>query len=194
MNHLLRPPTDALLETAVTLLPGTPTLERYRSLRLIAGRPFTIAVSAELDSDAEGVLVAHGGQESGYVLYVEDGSCTFAQNFFGEMSTISTPVTPGATEVRVDVSLDSGRWEVTLRAGDAGATGSMPALRGMTPFEGVDVGVDRRSPVSWELYERRGAFPFSGTIHSVTYTPGTRTRASLDALIEEARVVGAALE
>ena len=46
----------------------------------------------------------------------------------------------------------------------------MPAA--MAPFEGIDVGIDRRSPVSWELYERHGPFPFTGQLHAVTYIPG----------------------
>jgi arylsulfatase len=48
----------------------------------------------------------------------------------------------------------------------------VPLLFGIAPFEGIDVGIDRRSPVSWDLYERFGPFPYSGTLHSVTYTPG----------------------
>ncbi len=45
-------------------------------------------------------------------------------------------------------------------------------LFGMAPFEGIDVGIDRRSPVSWEIYERFGPFPYSGTLGSVRYEPG----------------------
>ena len=46
------------------------------------------------------------------------------------------------------------------------------SLMAMAPFEGIDVGVDRRSPVSWDIYERYGPFPFTGTLESVTYRPG----------------------
>jgi arylsulfatase len=35
------------------------------------------------------------------------------------------------------------------------------------------VGLDRRSPVCWDVYERHGPFPFTGTIESVAYSPGT---------------------
>jgi len=30
--------------------------------------------------------------------------------------------------------------------------------------EGMDIGIDRRGPVEWELFERRGAFNYSGKI------------------------------
>jgi arylsulfatase len=41
-------------------------------------------------------------------------------------------------------------------------------------FEGLDVGMDRRGPVLWSLYERHGPFPYSGSIRDVTITPGAR--------------------
>jgi arylsulfatase len=45
-------------------------------------------------------------------------------------------------------------------------------LIGMSPLEGIDVGVDRRSPVSWPLFQRHGAFAYSGVIEYVRYVPG----------------------
>ena len=45
----------------------------------------------------------------------------------------------------------------------------------MAPFQGIDVGIDRKSPVNWRLYERNGAFPFSGEIVKVRYLPGDLT-------------------
>ncbi|MFM8389897.1 MAG: hypothetical protein ACKOA5_11675, partial [Actinomycetota bacterium] len=40
------------------------------------------------------------------------------------------------------------------------------------PWEGIDIGADRRSPVSWEIYQQHGAYPFTGRILDVTYDPG----------------------
>ena len=45
---------------------------------------------------------------------------------------------------------------------------------GVTPFQGIDVGIDRRSPVSRELRSRRGTFAYSGALRSVTIMPGER--------------------
>jgi arylsulfatase len=33
--------------------------------------------------------------------------------------------------------------------------------------EGLDIGVDRRAPVDWALYQRRGVFRYSGHIRDV---------------------------
>ena len=48
----------------------------------------------------------------------------------------------------------------------------LPHFWFMAPFEGIDVGIDRRSPVSWDIYERHGPFPYTGTLHAVAYEPG----------------------
>jgi arylsulfatase len=42
----------------------------------------------------------------------------------------------------------------------------------LAPIGGIDVGIDRRSPVSWRLYEQHGAFPYTGRIETVRYEPG----------------------
>ena len=83
--QLLRRPDDEAFHREVRLLPGTPTLERYRSQQLIAFRDFTVDVELDHGPDDEGVLVAHGDQGGGYVLYVEDGELHFAYNHYGEM-------------------------------------------------------------------------------------------------------------
>jgi hypothetical protein len=60
-------------------------------------------------------------------------------------------------------------------------------LLGLAPFEGIDVGIDRRSPVHWGIYERYGAFPYSGGLHSVTYTPGDRPSYDANLLAQATR-------
>jgi hypothetical protein len=52
---------------------------------------------------------------------------------------------------------------------------------GVTPFQGIDVGIDRRSPVSQDLRSRRGTFEYSGALRSVTITPGQRLSELLQA-------------
>ena len=70
----------------------------------------------------------------------------------------------------------------------------VPQFVHFLPYEGIDVGIDRRSPVSWDLYERHGAFPFTGTIHAVTYTPGPASPDAAVNLIDQARALGLGLE
>ena len=47
---------------------------------------------------------------------------------------------------------------------------------GFGVLEGLDVGLDRRGPVLWDLYERHGAFPYTGRIHDVHVVPLARAK------------------
>ncbi len=38
--------------------------------------------------------------------------------------------------------------------------------------EGLDIGLDRRGPVSWDLKRRRGAFRYTGRIQDVVIDSG----------------------
>jgi arylsulfatase A-like enzyme len=172
-----RPPSEDVYAEPVTIWPGTPTLERYRSLLLIQGRSFAVRVAFEEHRhDDRGVLVAHGGQGGGYLLAVENGELVFAHNGYGVMRILRAgPVAAGVPEVGLEVSAP-GKWRWDVRLTIAGRTVAeetgFPMLSGMAPFEGIDVGADRRSPVWWELYEKEGAYPYSGRLRSVTYVPG----------------------
>ena len=55
---------------------------------------------------------------------------------------------------------------------EVGRDGGWPCSSAMAPFEGIDVGIDRRSPVVWSKYQERGCDPWTGTLTSVTYAPG----------------------
>ena len=85
------------------------------------------------------------------------------------------PVAAGRHTITLEVA-DVGdvTWEprVLVDGEQVAEAGQVPRLMAMAPFEGIDVGIDRRSPVNWELYERKGVARFSGTIHRVTFTPG----------------------
>jgi hypothetical protein len=56
------------------------------------------------------------------------------------------------------------------------------------------VGLDRRSPVSWEIYEADGPFPFTGTLHHVRYEPGAPAPDSAWRWKDMLREVGAKFE
>src|SRR5690606_7144229 len=58
--RLERPSSELILEAPVTLLPGTPTLERFRSSKLTKLRSFTIEIDLDYRVGDAGVLVAHG--------------------------------------------------------------------------------------------------------------------------------------
>lgn len=196
--QLLRRPDDEAFHREVRLLPGTPTLERYRSQQLIAFRDFTIDVELDHAADDQGVLVAHGDQGGGYSLYVEDGELFFAYNHYGELQLLDAgPLRPGAGTVSLVAAVgERFTWDFEVRV-DGAAVAAMPGapmLLGFAPFQGVDVGIDRRSPVSWELYERHGCFPYTGSLTAVTYRPGAAAPYDPGHLVEAIRAAGRAAQ
>jgi len=176
VKMMQQPPWNAALGEPAVFRPGMPTVERWRSLQLISSRSFRIDIDVDIAVDDDGVLVAHGDQGGGYSLAIDDGRLVHSHNGYGEMTLVDCgPVEPGRRTITLDVA-DVGdvTWEprVFVDAVEVGAAGPVPRLMAMAPFEGIDIGIDRRSPVNWDLYERKGPARFTGTIHRVTYTPG----------------------
>ncbi len=176
LKQLLRPPEDGVLAEPLTIYPGTPTLERGRSLMLTGQRSFTVTSRFHYEAGDAGVIVAHGAQGGGYVLYVEDGEIVFVYNGYGAMSELAGGALPaGDLEVVFEftaLARNGGSVELRVNGESHGTLGELVQLHPLAPFEGIDIGIDRRSPVSWELYERHGPFPYSGRLTSVTYEPG----------------------
>jgi arylsulfatase len=199
IKHLIRPPGTERFAAPITLRPGTPTLERWRSQQLVAVRSFRVTVRAAHRGRDQGVLVAHGDQGGGYALYVERGRLHWVLND-GRGSTRTLdggPLPDGEIDVVADVEAPGkGVWDVVLRVdGDERSRGDGFALLfPMAPFEGIDVGIDRRSPVSWEVFERHGPFPYTGHLRSVTYQPGPPAPDSPYVLIDRLRDLGSRFE
>lgn len=180
LKYLIRPPRQAAYEQPVTLLPGTPTLERWRSLQLLFLRSVTITIRAVVGPDDEGILVAHGDQGGGYAVWLDGEGLHVAHNDgAGRLRTIDAlRPDPGEREVVLHLDAPGGmRWDARLEV-DGAEVGAgaepWPCLFAMAPFEGIDVGLDRRSPVVWRLYEAHGPYPYTCHIASVTYAPGAQ--------------------
>jgi hypothetical protein len=185
VKFLQRPSRSAVYAEPVTLLPGTPTLERWRSQQLVANRSFTVTV--RLVTLGEGVLVAHGDQGGGYSLAVHGGEVVFHHNDGrGQVRSMTGPV--GHDVELAFTAPGGGTWAVALRVDGAevACEDGFTILFPMAPFQGIDVGIDSKSPVVWE----RGASPYTGVIGSVTYTPGDLAPDSPVALLDVLRELG----
>ena len=199
IRYLIRPERSEVFRQPVRIVAGTPTLERWRSVQLVWFRSVTITAELDYAPGDQGVLVAHGDQGSGYVLYVLDGELWFAHNDGrGRMRRLSGGSVPvGARRLEAVLeAVGGGTWTVTLVV-DGRAQGDLagvPLLYGMAPFEGIDVGIDRRSPVDWDLYQRFGPFPWTGHLEAVTYTPGEDAPDSPGNLMEVIRSMGQRFE
>jgi arylsulfatase len=199
IKYLLRPPRSRVYGEPVTILPGTATLERWRSLQLIWFRAVAICIELDHGVGDQGYLVAHGDQGAGYGAYVLDDELVFVHNDGrGHMRELSGGrLGAGPHAVLVDVAVPGKQqWTVTLVVDGEARTSldGVPMLYGMAPFEGIDVGIDRRSPVSWEIYERFGPFPYTGALRSVRYEPGEPAPDAPERVLDVIREMGAKFE
>jgi arylsulfatase len=106
-------------------------------------------------------------------------------------------VPDGAQQIVTELRAVGGNvWTVALTIdGDERAVlEDVPLLYGIAPMEGIDIGIDRRSPVSWELYERFGAFPWAGTIRRLAIEPGALAPDSPMSMIDVLREMGRKFE
>jgi hypothetical protein len=163
-------------EAPVRLVPGTPTLARYRSLKLVDQRSFDIEIDLDFKPGDRGTLVAHGQQGGGYSIYIDNDEVHYLHNGYGATTDVNGGAIPAgrrlivisaiartATEFDVAILVDGERRREQR---------SLSMLIGQALFQGIDVGIDRRSPVCWERFSSDGTFAFTGKLGSVTYRPG----------------------
>lgn len=178
LKRLLRPAREENFSLPVRILPGTPTLERYRSVQLVTLRSYRVVAEVDFTPGDRGTLVAHGGQSSGYALYVDNDELIYVHNAYGVVDELRAgPVPAGAQEIAIAVTaLDMSTVSVELELGGVvvATLPSVSSMIGQALFQGIDVGADRRSPVSWERRQSDGVFPFSGRLRAVRYEPGAR--------------------
>jgi arylsulfatase len=160
-------------------LPGTQTVHRFDLFPLIADRDFRIAARVNHRAEDRGIIWAIGDPTGGMVLWVEDGALHFHYNGFGDTTDLARSVLPpGEQTVTLEYNAQGrreGRGRLLLGEAELVPwTRLAPTMVIYGVFEGLDVGMDRRGPVLWPLYERHGAFPYTGTIHDVTVIPGAR--------------------
>jgi arylsulfatase len=158
----------------VTLLP---TMPRFRGANaLMTRRSFIIDVDVTWEDGDTGVLVAYGGQAGGFVLYIEAGMVHLKYNFYGRLLEFSGgPLSVGRQTIRLEsVAAAGGVWTFTVYVhGEAVGSGpDWPMVSGQGGSSGLDVGLNRCSPVDWQLWQRHGTFRYSGILHRVVLEPG----------------------
>ena len=168
----------ATAPTARTFAPGTQTVHRAVLVPLISDRSYTIRAAFVWGDIDQGVIWAIGEQIGGLMLYVEDGRLRLCCNGYGEFSELP-PVGLAAGAIEATLEYEAlgnrqGRGRILLNGVEKTPWRALsPTL--MAGFhEGLDIGLDRRAPVSWELYQKHGTFRYTGAIRGVTIEPGAR--------------------
>jgi len=157
-------------------LPNAQTVHRSVIAPLIGNRNFTIVVRFRHGAADQGVLCAIGDVTGGLVLYIEDCALRLTYNGFGRFHALAGPaVLEGEHSATLEyeaLGRRRGRGRLVLDGSEAGEWSDLtPTLMGGF-HEGLDIGLDRRAPVDWELRERHGIFRYGGTIHDVVIESG----------------------
>jgi arylsulfatase len=168
-----RPPA----ESRRRFLPNGQTVHRSVVAPLIGNRNFTIIARFQHGAADQGVLFAIGDVTGGLVLYIEDRVLRLTYNGFGRFHTLVGPLVPeGECSAALEyeaLGRRRGRGRLVLDRDERSEWGELsPTLMGGF-HEGLDIGLDRRAPVDWELRERHGIFRYSGTIRDVVIESGS---------------------
>jgi arylsulfatase len=164
--------------TRYVLYPGTSSVSPIVAPRLL-NRSHSITATVEIEDGAEGVLVAHGGLQGGYALYVKDHKLHYAYNYLGEqrfhVATVAA-VPPGHHELRFEFEPTGepdlahgkgtpGRAELYIDGRLAGA-GELPVTIPLSigGTEGLTCGRDGGSPVTNDYL---APFAFTGQLEQV---------------------------
>ena len=155
---------------------GGQTVHRGVVVPLIADRCYRIITQIQHGATDQGVLWSVGELIAGMVLYIEGGALRLFYNGFGEFSELPpAPLAAGAHEVVFDYEATGarkGRGRLLIGGKPAADWHALsPSLMGGF-HEGLDIGLDRRCPVDWRLFEKHGVFRYTGTIAEVTIAPG----------------------
>ena len=123
------------------------------------------------DSSCDGVLLAVGNHNSGYTLYVKDNRLVYEYNYYGEITTLQSEAEVPAGDSKLRFSFEkTGRFQGYGRLYiDERPSGSLFIPATMTKrisHEGLDIGIDSKSPVS-PNYGAGGGFPFHGVIDQI---------------------------
>lgn len=200
LKYVIRPPQVEVVQQPLTIWPGTPTLERWRAAQLIYIRSFSFVAPVTIGEGDIGTVVAHGDQSGGYALYIVEGGVPLLlhNDGRGHLATISGPaLATGPHELRADFDcIGNNLWRMTLTVDGTvlEAQHEVPMLYGMSPFEGITVGRDPRSPVWWDRHLTHGSFPYTGEQGPVTYTPGAPPPGTPEDLVGILRKMGARFE
>ncbi len=173
-------PQLAKARTSYTYYPGTQAIPT-NAAAVVLNRPHAIVADVDIPAGgADGILIAHGGNDGGYALYVKNRRLTWVHNYVARerLFVVATEDVPeGRHELRFEFEVtgppDIGNGRGTpgigqlyydgRLVGQADVPVTTPLSLGLT--SGVVVGAAPGAPVAPE-YEP--PFAFEGTVHSVT--------------------------
>lgn len=159
-------------------LQGAQTAARTDVIPMVGNRHFCIRTRFHQRVGDQGILWALGDISAGMVMYVEADRLNFHYNGFGAPTNLAPiQLSSGQHDAVLEyeaLGKRAGRGRILVDGVEMIAWSPLSPTLMVGPFEGFDVGLDRRAPVFWELYQRHGVYRYSGQIDEVWIDPGQR--------------------
>ncbi len=133
----------------------------------VRSRSYRIEADVTVAEGDQGVLLSHGDATCGYSLYLRDGHLCHTLNVGGALTTVVSdrPVAPGRHLLGVRCAQGDGRtYSLTIDGEAAGSVHTFHGFATMISFSGLDIGLDRGSPVA----DYAAPFAFTGKLRKVT--------------------------
>lgn len=129
------------------------------------GNSSSIRINLELKTeDRDGVILAHGGDKTGYAIYLKAGKLAFATCSDWKQTVIQSEVEVDSSTHQVEAFWDN-KQNMHLKVdGKLVAKGESPSYLDAQPGDSIQVGRDRIKPVGDYADEN----PFHGTIRNLT--------------------------
>ncbi|ULT58638.1 arylsulfatase [Neobacillus drentensis] len=173
-NGFLTIPSDSnRAKNSFTFYPGMSRLSEAASPFIInRSYSITIPINRNKASD-DGVLLALGGYESGYTLYIKNKKLIYEYNMGNAVYRIqsNSEVPTGPSTIRYDFTkteANKGIGHIFINGQEVGEGTIEHTHQYKIAFEGLDIGKDTLYPVSSE-YKDEGEFKFTGEIEKVIY-------------------------
>lgn len=140
----------------------------------IQNRSYSITVPIERESASDdGVLVALGGHESGYTLYIKNNKLFYEYNMGPDVyrieSNVGVPTSKSTIQFKFEkTDTNKGKGSLFINDQNVGEGMIEKTHPYKIAFEGMDIGKDTLYPVSQD-YKNEGSFEFLGKIEKVVY-------------------------
>ncbi|CAN7776368.1 arylsulfatase [Cupriavidus necator] len=160
---------------ARSFYPGSQSIPSIIVSPLIADRSFTLSASFDYQSGNEGVIYALGDRFTGLLAFVESGALHFVwQRWMKPVELDAIPLNAGPQTFTLDyraLGERKGRGHFTLNGQAVIEAAELSPTPVRLPSGGLDVGINRRQPISQRI-AGRGGFRYSGQIEIVRLMPG----------------------
>ncbi|MDP6546589.1 MAG: PQQ-binding-like beta-propeller repeat protein [Phycisphaerae bacterium] len=143
---------------------GKPSIVRIAKSRSLnpANKPVTVEAWIKADKP-NGVVLARGGEGTGYVLYIQGGRAKFAVRSGGKLVTLSGKGKIVGRWTHIAGVLNGDRKMQVYVDGKLAGSAQAAAMITANPQEGMEIGADDASIVG----NYNGAMPFTGLIDEV---------------------------